>query len=161
MSSFAFCLAVAVCSSSVSALRKTWRQHSVGERSSIGIFAVKKWSLEISSRSLCRTLACFLQHFKIQWQGPLNFRSPRCAPSGVLRQTLPDYVNGLHHSPAGWRGVQCFGSSPNSLPGEERVNRSSTSPTMRLQVIASALALPGAAFALSDSSPWVLLSTSK
>lgn len=112
MSSFAFCLAVAVCSSSVSALRKTWRQHSVGERSSIGIFAVKKWSLEISSRSLCRTLACFLQHFKIQWQGPLNFRSPRCAPSGVLRQTLPDYVNGLHHSPAGWRGVQCFGSSP-------------------------------------------------
>ncbi|PNY18308.1 Protein big1 [Tolypocladium capitatum] len=32
---------------------------------------------------------------------------------------------------------------------------------MRLQILAGALALPGAAFALSDSSPWVLLSTSK
>ncbi|KAJ6438687.1 ER protein BIG1 [Purpureocillium lavendulum] len=32
---------------------------------------------------------------------------------------------------------------------------------MRLQVIASALLLPGAALALSDSSPWVLLSTSE
>uniref|UniRef100_A0A0L0NHJ4 Protein BIG1 n=1 Tax=Tolypocladium ophioglossoides (strain CBS 100239) TaxID=1163406 RepID=A0A0L0NHJ4_TOLOC len=32
---------------------------------------------------------------------------------------------------------------------------------MRLQIFAGALVLPGAALALSDSSPWVLLSTSK